>query len=205
VSRTLLALLLGSIVFSAAPSFAQNTGPGKLELTLVPGGWVSFAEPDTQPEPAFSQFLVGGTFTVNWSMVGIEAELFFAPGRSQDLEFGSVSRSQTTPKVVLDSVNLVVPLRGNNRPAVPYVSAGIGEVTIMRTADNVEQPDTETFTTGNFGGGVKWYGAGRWGFRGDYRFTLVRSKENSPGSFFGNERRKSHRFYGALLVNLIGR
>ena len=206
VSRTLVSLLLGLVVSGVTPAFAQGTpGPGKAELTIVPVGWVSVAKPDTGPEPAFSQFLLGGTMTVNWSMVAIEAELMLAPGRSQNLAYGSVSRSQTTPKVVIDSVNLVVPLMGNNHTTVPYVSAGIGEVTIMRTPDNVEQPDSETFTAGDFGGGVKWYGAGRWGFRGDYRFTIVRSKDKSPGTFFGDERRKVHRVYGAVVFKLLAR
>lgn len=205
MSRTLLAVLLGLLISNVSPAFAQSVGAGKAEVTLVPAGWVSFAEPETGPEPAFSQFLLGGTITVNWARVGIEGELFLAPGRSQDLAFGAISRSQSSPDVVLDSVSLVVPLMGNNRTAVPYVFAGIGEVTIMRTPDNVLQPDTETFTTGNFGGGVKRYSSGRWGFRGDYRFSIVRSKFASPGTFFGEERRNVHRFYGALVVKLISR
>jgi hypothetical protein len=188
----------------AVPAFAQSTvGAGKAELTLAPAGWVSFNKPDVFPEPAFGQYLFGGTITVNWAAVGIEAELFMAPGRSQNLEFSATSVSQTTPHVVIDSVNLVVPLMGNRRTAVPYVTAGIGETTVMRTSDDVLQPDTETFTAGSFGGGVKWYSEGRWGFRGDYRFTAVRSKFDAPGSFFGREFRKSHRFYGALVANLI--
>ena len=43
---------------------------------------------------------------------------------------------------------MVVPLMGNSRRAVPYGAAGIGEFTVMRTSDNVTQPDSETFTTG---------------------------------------------------------
>ena len=203
MSRTLASVLVATLV-SAVPAFAQSTvGAGKAELTLAPAGWVSFNKPDVFPEPAFSQFLLGGTITVNWGGVGIEGELFLALGRSQDLEFGSSSVKQTTPDVVLDAVSLIVPVLGNRRTAVPYISAGIGEITVMRTPDDVQQPDTETFTTGNFGGGVKWYSSGRWGFRGDYRFVVMRSKFASPGSFIGEELRKIHRFYGALVVNLI--
>jgi hypothetical protein len=87
--------------------------------------------------------------------------------------------------------------------AVPYVAGGLGETTIMRTADNVTQPDTETLTTGHFGAGVKWYSEGRWGYRADYRFYAVRSKFDAPGPFFGRELRKTHRFFGAIVVNLI--
>ena len=204
MARTLASVLVAVVLAVATPAFAQGSaGAPKLELALVPAGWVSFAKPDTRPEPAFGQFLFGGAFTVNWSMVGIEADLFMAPGRSQTLEFGSTSSTRKAPHVVLDSVSLVIPVIGNRRSVVPYVLAGIGEVTVMRTTDDILQPDTETFTTGNFGGGVKWYSAGRWGFRGDYRFTVVRSKFDAPGSFFGRELRKAHRFYGGVIVALI--
>ena len=60
---------------------------------------------------------------------------------------------------------------------------------------------TETFFTGNVGGGVKWY-AGRWGLRGDYRFIGVQSKDDAP-EFFGQETRYGHRVYGAIIVNVI--
>jgi len=206
VRRTLASVLVAIVVCAAVPASAQGAaGAGKLELTIVPGGWLSFTQGEERPEPGFGQYLAGGTFTVNWSMVGIEAELFAAPGRPQNLDFGTRSVNQGSPMVVLDSVNLVVPLAGNSRTAVPYVTGGLGEVTIMRTSDNVLQPDTETLTAGSFGGGVKWYTEGRWGFRGDYRFTAVRSKFDAPGSFFGREFRKSHRIYGALVVKLISR
>ena len=204
MARTVASVLVAVVLSVATPAFAQGaSGAGKLELSLVPAGWVSFAKAETRPDPAFGQFLFGGSFTVNWTMIGIEADLFMAPGRSQNLAFGSSSVNQKTPHVVQDSVNLVVPLIGNRRPAVPYVSAGLGETTIMRTSDNLTQPDTETFTMGNFGGGVKWYSAGRWGLRGDYRLSVVRSKFDAPGSFFGRELRKSNRFYGGIIVNLI--
>ena len=36
---------------------------------------------------------------------------------------------------------------------------------------------TDTFLTGNVGGGVKWFNSsGRWGLRGDYRFVTVKSR-----------------------------
>ena len=201
--RMLASVLAAILVSTGAPAFAQDVGAGKAELTLAPAGWLSITKPDVFPEPSFSQFMFGGSITVNWSMVGIEADLFMAPGRSQALQFGTTSVTQKTPHVVVDSVNLVVPLMGNRRTTVPYVTGGIGEITVMRTPDNIEQPDTETFTIGDVGGGLKWYSAGRWGVRGDYRYIVMRSKFASPGSFIGEELRKIHRFYGALVVNLI--
>ncbi len=63
--------------------------------------------------------------------------------------------------------------------------------------------DTGTFLTGNVGGGVKWYASnGRWGLRGDYRFTAVRDKDDAP-SFFGRDTRYGHRAYGGLIINVV--
>jgi hypothetical protein len=202
VPRTLASLVCALVVFGALPALAQTTeGAGKLELAVFPAGWVSFAESDN--ESAFSQFLFGGAFTVNWSWIGIEGDLFMGVGRTQDLQAGSTTTNQKTPHVSPYSVNAVVPLMGNARRVIPYAVVGIGEMTIMRTSDNVLQPDTETFTMGSFGGGVKWYTAGRWGFRADYRYNPIRSKFASPGSFFGEELRKAQQFYAGFVVRLI--
>lgn len=196
--------LLAVVLLSPATVFAQATlGAGKLEATLAPAGWLSVAEGDR--ESAFSQYLFGAAFAVNWSRLGLEGEIFVAPGRTQDFAVGSRTVNSTTPMVVNDSVTMLVPLMGNSRAVVPYAAGGIGEFTVMRTEDNVTQPDTETFTTAFFGGGLKWYRSSRWGVRGDYRFLVVRSKFRSPGDFFGEELRKAHRIYGALTINLISR
>jgi hypothetical protein len=206
VRRTLSSLVFLLIVFVALPAFAQATGggAGKLELSLFPAGWLSFTEGGDLGEASFGQYMFGGSLTVNWSLIGIEGDLFMAPGRTQDVHLlGGPTVTRSTPHVVHDSVSAVFPLMGNAGPAIPFVTAGIGEVTIMRTSDDLFQPDTETFTTGSFGGGLKWHRGARWGFRGDYRYTIVRSKFASPGSFFGEEQRRAHRFYAGLIYNLI--
>jgi hypothetical protein len=205
VSRSLASvLILVACVFGGAvPAVGQSPGAGKAEVTIVPGGFVSFAKPDTAPEPSFSEYLVGGAIAVNWAHLGIEGELIAGLRRKQDLRFGSAPVvNQKTPPVFFDSVSLIVPLMGNRRRVVPYATAGIGETTFNRTRA-VGQPDTETFTTGNFGGGVRWYSAGRWGARGDYRYSIVRSEANAPGTFTGRELRKDQRIYGGLVVTLI--
>jgi opacity protein-like surface antigen len=205
--RTFTGLLIGLVLLNPGSASAQTAlGAGKLEATITPAGWLSVAEADTVPEPGFSQYLFGGAFAYNWNMLGLEGEIFLAPGRSQDLQYGAPPKAiDGSPMVVMDSVTMVVPLMGNSRAVVPYGAAGIGEFTVMRTSDNVTQPDTETFTTGYFGGGVKWYRSSRWGVRVDYRYAVIRSKLHSPGDFFGEELRKANRIYGALTVNLIGR
>jgi hypothetical protein len=206
VRRTLSMLLCVLFVFVAVPAFAQATegGAGKLELSLFPGGFISFTEGGDLGEASFGQYMFGGSFTVNWSFIGIEGDLFMAPGRTQDVHLlGGPTITRSTPHVVVDNVGLVIPLMGNDGPAIPFITAALGEVTIMRTKDDLFQPDTETFTSGSFGGGLKWHRGARWGFRGDYRYTIIRSKFASPGSFFGEEQRRAHRFYAGLIYNLI--
>ena len=68
---------------------------------------------------------------------------------------------------------------------MPYVTGGVGGLSLFEQARAVGIDGTETFLTGNVGGGVKWY-AGRWGLRGDYRFIAVQSKDDAP-AFFGRE------------------
>jgi opacity protein-like surface antigen len=191
---------------AATPASAQNAGAGKADLSIVVGGWVSFAEPETRPEPAFSEYVVGGIITfapISW--LGVEGELLAGLRRSQALKFGSTQTLNTTsPPVFMDAVNLVIPFLGDQRPVVPFVTAGLGETTINRTRD-VGQADTETFFTGNFGGGVKWYTTGRWGFRVDYRYFMTRSEPLAPGTFFGKEQRTAQRVTGSVVVKLIAR
>jgi hypothetical protein len=63
--------------------------------------------------------------------------------------------------------------------------------------------DSQTFLTGNVGGGLKWYAPnGRWGLRGDYRYLAVRANDSAP-AFFGQETRYGHRVYGAVVINAI--
>jgi hypothetical protein len=62
---------------------------------------------------------------------------------------------------------------------------------------------TDTFLTGDVGGGLKWYANnGRWGVRGDYRFIAVRANDTAP-AFFGQETRYGHRVYGAVIINAV--
>ena len=64
-------------------------------------------------------------------------------------------------------------------------------------------PEDQTFLTGNFGGGVKWYAPNRrWGLRADYRFGITRSKDDAP-AFFGRDTRYVHRVYGGVIINTV--
>jgi hypothetical protein len=129
--------------------------------------------------------------------VGVEGEVSGALGIKQDLQFGGQRSTLKTPNALDYSGNLVLSA-ANRSSVVPYVIGGIGGLSLLDTASlGINQ--TETFLTGNVGGGVKWFN-GRWGVRGDYRFVAVRSKDDAPG-FFGQETRYGHRVYGGVLIN----
>jgi hypothetical protein len=84
----------------------------------------------------------------------------------------------------------------------PYATGGVGGQTLFDTA-SLGIADTQTFLTGNVGGGVKWFhSSGRWGLRGDYRFIVVQSKDDAP-AFWGQETRYGHRVYGAVVINAV--
>ena len=195
-------------VFVAAvglsPALAQTTessssGPGKVEASIIPGGGIFFTEGKDSHAPSFGNYDVGGSLTVNVNRyVGIEGEVSGGLGVSQSLDFAGASLADTrTPHLLNYSGNLIVHVaRG---PVVPYVTGGVGGLSLFEQAD-LGVNDTETFFTGNVGAGVKWY-SGRLGLRGDYRFIAVQSNDNAP-AFFGQETRYGHRVYGGIVLNV---
>jgi hypothetical protein len=183
--------------------FAQETtpGPGTVEVTVIPGGATFFTSGDKGP--SFGSYNLGGALTYNINrIVGIEGEVGGTLGIAQDLQLGSSVISKTrTPDQLNYTANLVVSAP-THTSAVPYITGGIGGLTMFeRQAFGVN--GTTTLLTGNVGGGVKWYApSGRWGLRGDYRFVSVRSDASAP-AFFGQETRYGHRVYGAVIINAV--
>lgn len=202
MSRIRTALLVVLAALGALPAFAQETaGPGKIEVTIIPGGGVFFTETDQNTEPSFGNYDLGGAVTFNVWHVGFEGEVAGSLGIPQNIEFGRASAASKlkTPNMLNYSGNVVVPLVGPRHSVVPYVTGGAGGLTLLKKAE-VGITSTDTFFTGNAGGGVKWY-AGRWGLRADYRLIAVQSKDDAS-SFFGQETRYGHRVYGAVILNL---
>ena len=192
-------------VVGVSPGIAQTlessaSGPGKVEASIIPGGGIFFTEGKDTHAPSFGNYDLGGSVTVNVSRyVGIEGEVSGGLGVSQSLDFAGASLSDTrTPHLLNYSGNVIVNVaRG---PVVPYVTGGVGGLSLFEQAD-LGVNDTETFFTGNVGAGVKWY-SGRLGLRGDYRFIAVQSKDDAP-AFFGQERRYGHRVYGGIVINVV--
>jgi len=184
----------------AGSAYAQESRSteGRVVVTIIPGGATFFTEGTDLKGPSFGNYNLGGAIAGNFNRhVGVEGEVSGTLGVSQTI--GTLSDVKT-PDMFNYSGNLVIsaPTRSG---VVPYATGGVGGLTLFEKASlGINQ--SETFLTGNVGGGVKWY-SGRWGLRGDYRFIAVQSKDDAP-EFFGRETRYGHRVYGAFLVN-IGR
>jgi hypothetical protein len=185
----------------AAPAVAQESHPaaGAVIVTVIPASGTFFTEGKDTKAPSFGNYGAGASAEVRVSRyVGIEGEVTGAFGITQNLDFTSGTVNQKTPNLLTYNGNVIVSVP-TRHSIEPYVTGGVGGLTLY------DKPilgitDSETFFTGNVGGGVKWFN-GRWGLRADYRFTAVRSKADAP-AFFGQETRYGHRVYGGLLINV---
>lgn len=201
--KRLIAVALAFVgIIGTSQAYAQEAGPnvGIVQLSIIPGGGVFFTEDKDAAEPGFGNYDLGGALTININrFVGIEGDVAGGLGIKQGLESGSFSTDVKTPNLLNYSGNLVLSATNRSR-VVPYVTGGIGGLTLLETAGlGINQ--AETFLTGNVGGGLKWY-AGRWGLRADYRFVGVRSKDDAP-EFFGQVTRYGHRAYAGVIFNLV--
>jgi hypothetical protein len=185
----------------ASPALAQEShqGAGAVIVTVIPASGTFFTEGKDTKAPSFGNYGAGASAEVRVSRyVGIEGEVTGAFGITQDLNFTSGTVNQKTPNLLNYNGNVIVSVP-TRHSIEPYVTGGVGGLTLY------DKPvlgitDSETFFTGNVGGGVKWFN-GRWGVRADYRFTAVKSKTDAP-AFFGQETRYGHRVYGGLLINV---
>lgn len=191
-------IVVASLV-SAAHAYAQEiaAGPGALEVTIIPGGYAFFTSKDSSPE--FGNYQLGAAAAYNVTrIIGVEGEVGGSIGVTQDLSdaFGE----QKTPNMLSYSGNVLAHVPGHS--VVPYATGGIGGLSLFKR-DALGITGTETYFTGNVGGGVKWFAPnGRWGLRGDYRFLMVAGKDESS-AFFGPANRYANRVYGAVIINAI--
>jgi hypothetical protein len=202
MSRWIGALFIAAtVVVAASPVSAQEAkpGPGLVQVTIIPGGATFVTEGQSALGPSFGNYQLGGAVAFNVNRyVAIEGEVNEALGLSQDLQLGGLTSNLKSPNLLNYSGNLVVYAR-HYGGVVPYATGGIGSlIAFKRTEVGID--DTETFLTGNVGGGLNWY-AGRWGIRGDYRFIAIGSQNDAP-AFFGQQTRYAHRVYGGVLLNI---
>jgi hypothetical protein len=131
--------------------------------------------------------------------VGIEGEFAGSLGITQELQTRGAVADLKSPNMLNYSGNIVLSA-ANRSSIVPYVTGGVGGLSLLETP-GLGINRTETFLTGNVGGGLKW-DAGRWGVRADYRFIGVQSKDDAP-EFFGQVTRYGHRVYAGVVIKLV--
>ncbi len=198
MTRVTAALFMVAALAGGRAAYAQESQPaeGVAVITVIPAGATFFTEGKNATGPSFGNYDLGAAVAGNFNRyVGVEGEVSGKLGVSQNL--GVLQSDVKTPNMLNYSGNLV--LSAPSGSVVPYVTGGVGGLTVLETA-NLGINQSETFLTGNIGGGLKWY-SGRWGLRGDYRFIAVKSKDTAP-EFFGQETRYGHRVYGAVIVSL---
>jgi opacity protein-like surface antigen len=199
-----MAIVVGvvGLAGAASPALAQEShqGAGGVIVTVIPASGTFFTQGKDTKAPSFGNYGAGASAEVRVNRyVGIEGEVTGAFGITQNLDFTSGTVNQKTPNLLNYTGNVVVSVP-TRHSIEPYVTGGVGGLTLFdKPALGIS--DTQTFFTGNVGGGVKWLFNGRWGVRADYRFMAVKSKTDAP-AFFGQETRYAHRVYGGLLINV---
>jgi hypothetical protein len=204
MTRWIATLISAVGIATASPAMAQEAAvsPGTLAVTIIPGGATFFTESSSATGPSFGNYGLGAAVEANFTrFVGVEGEVTEALGITQNLTQAGVTTNVKTPNLLNYSGNVVVHA-ANHTSFTPYVTAGVGGLTLFETAD-LGISSTDTFLTGNVGGGLKWFhSSGRWGARADYRFSVVWSKDDAP-AFFGQDTRYGHRIYGGIVINAI--
>ena len=203
--RSIPVFFLLAFVFGASFALAQEraVGAGRFEVGAFPGGGVLFTKPADKTEPNFSDYALGVTGAYNITrLVGFEGEIGAGVGITQKMDFSAGTfENHKSPHMLAYNGSVVVHPMGKDRTWVPYVTGGVGGLTVMKRDDLLDLglARTETFFTGNAGGGLKWFAKRYWGVRGDYRFFAVNNKTTAT-SFFGlNDVRHGHRAYGGLV------
>jgi len=204
MARKVLAVL-AVVAFAAVSAYAQERvvgGAGRIEIGAFPGGGMFFTKTSNGNEPEFGNYALGGSFTLNVNRwIGFEGEGGGTIGLDQAFSFNDTEyTNQPAPNTWVYHGNVVVNPVGNDRAFVPYVTGGLGGITLSPRgeAETLGVNDYETFLAGNVGGGVKWFAATHVGFRGDYRLFIVKDNEAAP-LFFGNETRYGHRVQGGMI------
>jgi hypothetical protein len=203
-SRLIAGVMAVTGLAVASQVYAQETtapGPGTVAVTIIPGGATFFTESSNAKGPSFGNYGLGGAVALNFNRwVGVEGEVSGDLGVTQDLQLSGVTSNLKSPNLLNYSGNVIVHA-ANHTSITPYATGGIGGLTLFNNAA-LGISNTDTFLTGNVGGGVEWFSNGRWGLRGDYRFIAVRSKDDAS-SFFGQDTRYGHRIYGAVVINAV--
>ena len=156
MKRSIAVVIAALVIVGEGRASAQEVtaGPGTVEITAIPGGGTFFTS--RHNAPSFGNYTLGGALTYNINpIVGVEGEVSGAFGVSQDLAFGGITTNQKSPNTLNYATNVVVSAPTHSS-VVPYVAGGVGGLTMYERA-GLGINGTQTFLTGNVGGGVKWY------------------------------------------------
>ena len=206
MSRSIVTFVAATLLgVSTAYSQEIGAGAGRMEIAAFPGGGIVFTESGKGAEPDFTNYALGGSFTLNVNRwIGFEGEVGGSFGVRQNLTFNrEVLTDQKTPNTWNYMGNVVYNPVGNDRTLVPYATGGLGGLTMSDSnasdVANLGVTRNETYLTGNAGGGLKWFATRHAGLRLDYRLFMINNKDTAP-LFFGREDRYAHRVYGGLLL-----
>jgi opacity protein-like surface antigen len=187
----------------AAAQDTNEAGAQRVEIGVFPAGGTFFTQGSSGSEASFKNYALGASVTANISrFVGLEGEIGEGIGFKQTIDFSQISvPNLTSPSTFAYNGNVAWYPGGKDHAFVPYVTGGLGGLTI-RARDELATFDltrNTTFLTENFGGGVKWFANRVWGLRADYRYIMV-NKSDSADPFFGlNDSRVGHRVYGSVV------
>jgi hypothetical protein len=210
-SQAFLAALM--LIAGATLASAQEAtiGAGKVEVGGFPGGGTFFVGGDDNKEVNFNVYTAGGgvTYYLN-DKAAVEGEITGSVGWAQDVVFNnSTLVHNQMPTVWSYTGNVVFFPGGTTGKRAPfYITGGIGALSLAsRVPTKVlgYDPDVigmQTFITENIGGGIKIFRAAdapNWGFRVDYRYLFVNSKDSAPAFFAKSKSRGAHRVYVGML------
>jgi hypothetical protein len=132
MARRLLIVALASVLGTGVAYAQEGAGAGRIEGGIYPAGAIFFPGASDDAEPGFGQYTFGGwggyNFNRHW---GVTSEIGIGVARRQDMssalgQFADVK----TPVLANYSGNAVFHPRGNDRALVPYVTGGLGGLTL---------------------------------------------------------------------------
>jgi len=205
-------LLIAAVLVAgcAVASAQEQVGAGTLEVGGFPAGGLYLVGGDDNLEMNFNDYVYGGgvTWYVN-PLVAVEAEGLGGIGIAQDVILRNRELSHNfVPNMLGVSGNIVVFPAGSRRQVAPYVTGGVGTLTLLSRGTktrNFALDEAETFFSTNVGGGLKIFRGGdarNWGWRGDYRLVMVNSKSDAVPFFAQSKRRMGHRIELGMFYTL---
>jgi len=197
---------------SRADAQAPTIGVGKVEIGGLPIGGTFFAGGDGDREVDFNVYTAAANLTYYpTDRVGVEGEFGISFGLAQDVFYRNAEVFHVQMPNVWSYFGNVLyfPAGGTGRPVSPYVTAGVGAVSLQARPPtrqfgyDVDGVAWATFLAENVGGGVKIFRAEvpDWGFRVDYRYLIVNANSDAPAFFAKAKSRGGHRVgFGVLFT-----